>query len=86
MKKTGSQTEQSPLACHCSRIKLFDADKSFVGEFDIQPAEEMVPQVVLWGERVFVQRSDREQRSYYENPSALYRITGPAPSVLRLGW
>ncbi len=42
------------------RMKLFDADKSFVGEFEIQPAKEVLPQVVLWGERVFVQGSDRE--------------------------
>jgi hypothetical protein len=68
------------------RIKLFDAEKGFIGEFEINPSPKTLPQVVLWGDRVFVQATSRELGNYYENPAAIYRIPGPAPSVLRLGW
>jgi hypothetical protein len=41
---------------------------------------------VLWGDRVFVQAKGEGLGTYHENPAAVYRIPGPAPSVLRLGW
>jgi hypothetical protein len=41
---------------------------------------------VLWGDRVFVQGTAEEPSTYHENPAAVYRIPGPAPSVLRMGW
>jgi hypothetical protein len=68
------------------RIKLFDAEERFIGEFEINPSAKILPHVVLWDARVFVQAIGREPGSYYENPDAVYRIPGPAPSVLRLGW
>jgi hypothetical protein len=68
------------------RIKLFDAEKGFIGEFEINPSSKILPHVVLWGERVFVQAISGEPGTYYENPAAVYRIPGPAPSVLRMGW
>jgi hypothetical protein len=68
------------------RIKLFDAEKGFIGEFEINPSSKTLPQVVLWGDRIFVQATSGELGNYYENPAAIYRIPGPAPSVLRLGW
>jgi hypothetical protein len=68
------------------RIKLFDAAKEFVGEFDIDPASKTLPRVVLWGDRVFLQGTSAEAAAYYEDPAAVHRIPGPPPSVLRLGW
>jgi hypothetical protein len=68
------------------RIKLFDAEKGFIGEFEINPPAQTLPHVVLWGNRVFVQATSGEPGAYYENPAAVYRIPGPAPSVLRMGW
>ena len=68
------------------RIKLFDAEKGFIGEFEINPSSKILPHVVLWGDRVFAQAVSGEQGIYYENPAAVYRIPGPAPSVLRMGW
>jgi hypothetical protein len=68
------------------RIKLFDAEKGFIGEFEIDPLFKILPHVVLWGDRVFVQATSGEPGTYYENPAAVYRIPGPAPSVLRMGW
>jgi len=37
------------------RIKLFDAEKGLIGELEINPSSKTLPQVVLWGDRVFVQ-------------------------------
>jgi len=68
------------------RIKLFDAEKGFIGEFEINPSSKTLPHVVLWGDRVFVQATGEEPSTYHENPAAVYRIPGPAPSVLRMGW
>ena len=68
------------------RIKLFDTEKGFIGEFEINPSAATLPHVVLWGDRVFVQGTGEQPDSYHENPAAVYRIPGPAPSVLRMGW
>ena len=68
------------------RIKLFDGDKGFIGEFEIDPSSKILPQVILWGERAFLQGASAEPASYYEDSAAVYRIPGPPPSVLRLGW
>ena len=68
------------------RIKLFDAEKGSVGEFEINPSLKILPHLVLWGDRVFVQGTGEELGTYHENPAAVYRIPGPAPSVLRMGW
>jgi hypothetical protein len=68
------------------RIKLFDAAREFVGEFEIDPAPQTPPQVVLWGDRIFLHGPTAEPAAYYEDPAAVYRIPGPPPSVLRLGW
>jgi hypothetical protein len=68
------------------RIKLFDAEKGFIGEFEIDPPSKVLPHVVLWGERVFLQGTGDERAAYYEDPAAVYRIPGMPPSVLRLGW
>jgi hypothetical protein len=68
------------------RIKLFDTEKGFIGEFEINPSAKTLPHVVLWGDRVFVQGTGEEPGTYHENPAAIYRIKGPAPSVLRMGW
>jgi hypothetical protein len=68
------------------RIKLFDADKGFIGEFEINPSSKILPHIVRWGDRVFVQGTGEEPGTYHENPAAVYRIPGPAPSVLRMGW
>lgn len=68
------------------RIKLFDTEKGFIGEFEINPSAKTLPHVVLWGDRVFVQATSGEPGTYHENPAAVYRIPGPAPSALRMGW
>ena len=67
-------------------IKLFDTDKGFIGEFEINPPAKTLPHVVVWGDRVFVQGTGEGAGTYHENPAAVYRIPGPAPSVLRMGW
>ena len=61
------------------RIKLFDVEEGFIGEFEINPSARILPHVVLWGDRVFVQRLGGEPGSYYENPAAVYRISGFSP-------
>ena len=68
------------------RIKLFDVEEGFIGEFEINPSAKILPHVVLWDARVFLQAIGREQSSQYEDPAPVYRIPGPAPSVLRMGW
>ena len=40
-------------------IKLFDTEKGFIGEFEINPPAKTLPHVVLWGDRVFVQNRRR---------------------------
>lgn len=80
-KKRANRRQETTL-----RIKLFDTEKEFIGEFEINPSAKTLPHVVLWGDRVFVQGTSGEPGAYYENPAAVYRIPGPAPSVLRMGW
>ena len=81
LKRRAKRVQETSL-----RIKLFDAEKGFVGEFEINPSSNILPHVVLWGDRVFVQGTGEELGTYHENPAAVYRIPGPAPSVLRMGW
>jgi len=87
MKRTSqNKAKRVPETGNYLRIKLFDVEEGFIGEFEINPSARILPHVVLWGDRVFVQKLGGEPGSYYENPAAVYRIPGSAPSVLRLGW
>jgi hypothetical protein len=58
------------------RIKLFDTEKGFVGEFEVNPSVKTLPHIVLWGDRVFVQGTGEDPGTYHENPAAAYRIPG----------